>query len=275
MDDYFWRWVRWMSFDNFVDKMKSVNGTFGEIGGCNEWAAFYSTYTLIMISCANFLKKKIYRVGLKILIVANILVLMFTFSRGGWVAFLVGLSYLLIVKKKYFVLGILLCLPLVYTVILPTAVTERIDMSFATNDYGDTADQDVESRLTMWKIAGQQILQSPVFGQGFFSFRYGHWNNPHNQHLNILVQGGIIGYSLFLWVIFAMYREARLLVRIGQTQLTQSFGQGICASIISLFVANFFGDRWSYYVITGYLWVLVSFVIILIRSDLRSNEVNS
>ncbi len=271
MDTYFWRWVRWMNFTNFTDKMKSVNGTFGDVGGCNEWAAFFSTYTLIFIASFKSFKKKWQTIGVKFLAFANIIILMFTFSRGGYVGFLAGFVYLLIKSKKRFIIAILLLLPLFYTTVLPKAVVERIQMSFQSTDSGKADDPDIESRLIMWQQAAKMIMDSPIIGHGLLSFKYKHWNNPHNQHLNILIQGGIIGYILFGWLFAACFQEAKYLYKIGRTICSRYFGLGMCAAIISLFIANLFGDRWSYYVITGYFWVLNGIVYVLINQSISSN----
>ncbi len=275
MDTYFWRWVRWMNFNNFTDKMKSVNGTFGGIGGCNEWAAFFSTYTLVLITTLKSFKKKWLRIGVTLLTVANVLVLMFTFSRGGYAGFLIGLFYLFVKTKKYLLITLFILFTLLYTIILPQAVVERVQMSFQSTPSTEVADQDVESRLVMWTQAIKIIINSPILGNGLFSFKYKHWDNPHNQHLNMLVQGGIIGYGLFLWLFIASFKEAKYLFKIGQNSIVRSFGVGMCAAIVSLCVANLFGDRWSYYVITGYFWVFNGMVYVLINQAINAPTDNT
>lgn len=268
MDSYFWRWVRWMSFDGFADKMKTVNGTFGDVGGCNEWAAFFSTYTLLIIALMGHFTQKWLRNTLRTLVVCNVAVLLFTFSRGGYLAFVVGLLYLFIKGKRYFLLAILLFSPLFYAVALPEAVVERVQMSFESSDEGGSADQDVESRLEMWRQSVTMISKAPIFGHGLLSFRYNHWRNPHNQHLNILVQGGIVGYGLFVWLFVAAMRDSCFLFACGKTALFRAFGAGMSAATLSLCVANVFGDRWSYYILTGYFWVLIACVNVLIEKSL-------
>lgn len=265
MDIYFWRWVRWINFDSFADKMKSVNGTFGDVGGCNEWAAFYSTYTLLMIAVSRNITRRWQNVCLKLLIIVNIFVLLFTFSRGGYAGFLIGFVYLIIKAKKYLMILVIVSLPLFYTFILPEAVVERIEMSFETTESGETADQDVESRLVMWQQSLAMIAEAPFIGHGLLSFRYNEWRNPHNQHLNIFVQGGVLGYALFIWLFIATYRDAHYLFRFGRDPFSRSFGLGMCAVTVSLCVANIFGDRWSYYILTGYFWILNGLVYILIN----------
>ncbi len=272
MDSYFWRWVRWMSFDSFADKMKSVNGTFGDVGGCNEWAAFFSTYTLIIIATAKQFSNNLLSYGLKLLAACNVMVLLFTFSRGGYLGFVVGLIYLAIRAKKYLLIVTLLSVPLFYTAIFPDAVVERIQMSFESTDDGETAERDVQSRLVMWEHSLLMIADAPVFGHGLLSFRYDHWRNPHNQHLNILVQGGIVGYGLFLWIFIASFRDASFLFRYGRNKFSCAVGLGMTAATLSLFAVNMFGDRWSYYVLTGYYWALCGIVCVLINKSLSSKK---
>jgi len=274
MADYFWRWVRWMNLDSYANKIKSVNGTFGDIGGCNEWASFFSTYVFVVLTLSKSFTRKWINNGLKILAICNIAVLMFTFSRGGYVAFMGGLVYLLFKAKKYFLILLILMIPVFYTTVLPTAVVERIQMTFDTTDKGNIEDQDVESRLVMWQDSLKMIAESPLFGHGLQSFKYRIWRNPHNQHLNILVQGGIIGYGLFVWVFWACFKDANYLYKNGQDKFSRSFGLGMCATIVSLFLANFFGDRWSYYVITGFFWVLCGLVYVLINNPISAQSNN-
>lgn len=264
MATFFYRWIRWLNLDSFADKIKKVNGTFGDVGGCNEWAAFFSTYTFVLITTAKTITRKYGRWFVLGLGIANIFVLLFTFSRGSYLAFVCGLLFYFYKSKKFLYILVFALLPLFYTFVLPTVVVERIEMSFHTTEEGEVGDQDVSSRLIMWKQALDMIGESPVFGSGVLSFHYETWNNPHNQHLNILVQGGFVGYVLFLWLFLASYREANYLFRIGADPFTKAFGLGMSLAALSLCIANFFGDRWSYYVLTGYFWVLNGVVYLLI-----------
>ena len=259
MDTYFWRWVRFMNFDNFADKMKMINGTFGDVGGSNEWAAFFSTYTLILIPFIFHVKKITYKFALIVLIISNFFVLMFSFSRGAYLAIIVGLLHLFFKMKKIGFIILIISLPIFYQFILPTSVIERVEMSFSTNDYGEVDDQDVASRMAMWHTALERFSDAPIFGKGLLSFQYGEWNNPHNQHLNILLQGGVVGYALFIWLFLASYREACRLTVNGKLY-EKCLGLGLSSAILSLFIANFFGDRWSYYVLTGYYSILLGIV---------------
>ena len=269
MVTYFWRWVRWINFDNFADKMKVVNGTFGDIGGSNEWAAFFSTYILILISVIPFVKSKFNKFSLSLLCFTNFLVLLFSFSRGAYLGFFVGLLFLLICKKKWIIIFVLSLMPVIYQYVLPDAVVDRINMSYVTDDYGDIQDNDINSRLYMWDMAIDMIKKRPLIGNGLNSFRYQDWNNPHNEHLNIIVQTGFIGYFMFLWLCTSLFKQSIRLWRTGLTDFQRNFGMGVSAALVSIFVANIFGDRWTYYVLTGYLWCFSGMVYVFLacRTD--------
>lgn len=269
MDIYFWRWVRWMNFENFADRMKAINGTFADIGGSNEWAAFFSNFTLPIFAVFGTFKKKIVNQLLRGLAICNVFVLMFTFSRGSYLGFVCGALVLLLRKKKYFIIVLLCALPVAYQTILPQSVTQRIEMTSKTNQSGEVTDQDVESRLAMWRVAGQMFISSPLIGHGMGSFRYHGWNNPHNQHLHFLVQGGLIGYLLFVWIFVAAHQDARHLARVAKDDFSKNFAFGCSTMLLSNFIANFFGDRFNYYPLHSYFFTLLGLLIVLIRNSNR------
>lgn len=258
MDIYFIRWVRWMNFDNFADKLKDVNGTFGSVGGSNEWAAFFSIYTPILITVLPALRKSWVKILVAGLAVSNIFVLLFTFSRGAYVAIVFALLwYICLARKFVLIIGVMVFF-FSYSFWLPNSVVERIEMTSQVSKYGEIQDQDVQSRLEMWDYSLELIMQSPFIGHGLGSFRYGHWNNPHNQHLYILTELGLVGYAIFLWIIWVGYREAGKLRAITSDDFVKKFALGVQLSVVALFTANFFGNRWSYLPLIAYYWATMA-----------------
>jgi len=255
MSTYFYRWIRWLNIDTFVDKIKKVNGTFGDIGGSNEWAAFFSTYFFIYLSLLSYLRGKIKRF-IEVVNVGNILVLLFTFSRGSYLAFVVGNMWYGLMQRKYKILLAILTVALFYNAVLPRPVIERIQMTFQENESNTLQDKDVISRLNMWNRVIEDFPKSPVFGFGLHTFRYAHFQNPHNQYLHFLYQGGILGLGLFVWLLIAVFQDSRHLYKTTTDPFAKALGLGMCAAIISLAVANVFGDRWTYLPIIGYFWII-------------------
>ena len=258
MDIYFYRWVRWINFDNFADKLKDINGTFGSVGGSNEWAAFFSIYTPVLFAVLPALRKKSVKLLAAGLAVSNILVLLFTFSRGAYVAIVASLLWYIFLMRKFLWIIVVVILFVGYSFWLPQSVVERIEMTSQVSETGGIQDQDVQSRMLMWDYSLDLIKQSPFTGHGLLSFRYGQWNNPHNQHLYILTELGLVGYSLFLWLILVCYRKARKLNAIASDDFVKRFALGIQLSVVALFVANFFGSRWSYLPLLAYFWSTIA-----------------
>ena len=265
MDTYFWRWIRWMNLATFQDKIKSVNGTFADIGGCNEWAAFFSTYLFIYLAMLNAIKKKWLNYLIKGMLIANFFVLLFSFSRGSYLAFLIGSIWYSIKTKKYKIIVALLLVIIFYNVILPEPVIERIEMTFRSGEETELADQDVNSRLMMWQYAMENVKRSPIWGYGLLSFKYEHWNNPHNQYLNTLYQGGIVGLILFVWILVAAFKDANYLYKISNNTFDRMLGLGMCCAVLSLAVANVFGDRWTYLPIVGYFFIICGIIVFILN----------
>lgn len=278
MDSYFWRWVRWMNFASFTDKLKTVNGTFGNMCGPNAWAAFFSTYSFILFTVANVVKNKKLKLFLMSLFAGNVVVMLFSFSRGAYVAFASALVWLLVKQKKIFYLLLLSVIVISYKTILPVSVVERINMTETTEG---KLDSDAESRVVMWQYALDGIEKHPVFGNGLLSFSFLYpgsgkvYNNPHNQHLHMLYEGGIIGYFLFIWLFIASYRQSMLLVKSAESPFSKAFGMGSAACVISLFVVNIFGNRWSYMCLIGYFWIIMAINTRLLQLEYMENGVNA
>ena len=278
MDSYFWRWVRWMNFASFTDRLKTVNGTFGKMCGPNPWAAFFSTYSFLLFTVASVVKNKKLKLFLMSLFAGNVVVMLFSFSRGAYVAFTLALVWLLMKQKKIFYLILLSVIVISYNTVLPVAVVDRINMTETTEG---NLDSDAESRLVMWEYALDGIEKKPVFGNGLLSFRFLYpgteviFNNPHNHHLHMLYEGGIIGYFFFIWLLIASYRQSMLLVKSAESSFSKAFGMGSAACVISLFVVNFFGNRWSYICLIGYFWIIMALNTRLLQIEYMENDIDS
>nr|MBA3442541.1 O-antigen ligase family protein [Pyrinomonadaceae bacterium] len=89
---------------------------------------------------------------------------------------------------------------------------------------GGSAEQRGRSRAEIWNATWQLIKANPVAGAGFGAYqtaipRYhdssGKWTpqQAHNDYLELLASGGVIGAVLVAWVIFAFVRQARAPLR--------------------------------------------------------------
>jgi O-antigen ligase len=86
------------------------------------------------------------------------------------------------------------------------------------------------------------------------------YEDTHNIYLKVLVETGIVGLLLFLWLLGKTFLIGWQTFRRAREPFYAALGLGLAAWIVCTAVANLFGDRWTYLQINGYLWVLAGLV---------------
>jgi exopolysaccharide production protein ExoQ len=86
-------------------------------------------------------------------------------------------------------------------------------------------DETFTGRDKVWQIAVESIMEHPIHGFGYVSISFGEFGyrlmsatsliDPHSGYLDTILGVGVIGLMLFAIPIFAAYRSARQLYRIG------------------------------------------------------------
>lgn len=124
-------------------------------------------------------------------------------------------------------------------------------------------------RLDYYQNTLNMILEKPLLGRGFGTFnvhyplyqnnRYtaslgeaarNYWvEHPHNEHLEILSDGGIIGYGLFLWIVLQAF--SRLLRK--RTEIDF----GLALALFGLLVDGLLSQNLRYIVIASLLWLII------------------
>lgn len=239
-----------------IESRVKISGTF-EFLGPNEVAAFLNQNTVILAGIYLCLRKHWMKLLLLGLILANTYSIIFIYSRGAYVGLLVGMVILFLIKNQKLLIPIILVL-VFWQVVLPEKVIERIQGT--KNEYGEL-DQSSELRLVMWEKGMEFFKQSPIFGIGFGVYRMQDYGtglkDTHNIYVKILAEQGIIGMILFIFVVFAMCRQAFFLYQKGDDDFSRGLGLGLFASMFTLLINNFFGDRWAYFELSAYTWAFV------------------
>lgn len=150
--------------------------------------------------------------------------LVFTYSRGAWLAFVAGAMVVLPIRKlgKTMRAALLVAVPLGLIAMMSSDVLARID-SIADPYYGTNA-----ARLDLWADALHDFSNSPIVGIGF-----GRYNDmderfegikglvwvarkaivmntdghAHNSYLHWMAEGGIIGLLVSVWVWWCAWKE--------------------------------------------------------------------
>ena len=126
----------------------------------------------------------------------------------------------------------------------------------------DTSAQD---RMLLWNDAMNLFDSNPLLGAGFDTYqwqrRVSTYTDTHNYFLKVLVETGVVGLLLFLWLLARASRLALKLYTSAQDPFLKSLGLGFTLLMACVFVVNFFGDRWLYIEVNGFLWVLLACVV--------------
>ena len=242
------------SWANF-DENKRDGGPLGY--GSNQTAAYLAQFAMFFWGAGQFLKRKKIKLLCYGLVGMTVFATMYTFSRGAYLALLVSVFILGVIKdRKLLVLGAIFLMT--WQVVVPTAVRQRVTMTQNSNGQLEAS---ANERVKLWQAAEDSILSDPVFGTGFATYQYTqHVDNlkdTHNWYVKVMVETGIIGLIIVIVMLQQMLALTYRLFKRAEDPLYRGLGLGLFLAIWACLIANFFGDRWTYLEITGPLWVLV------------------
>lgn len=246
--------IRWSA--GLASRTK-FHGTFVWLGP-NEVAGFYVMYLFVIAGIFWFIKNKLAKVFLLFLILQNIYAILFLFSRGAYVALLVGLVVFGLLNRKWILVIVFLAL-MSWQTILPRQVIDRIEQT--ETEYGELDDSS-GARIIMWEQSLQLFMKSPIIGVGFNVFPYIGFElgDTHNVFIKFLAEQGIVGLGLLLILLALSFRSGLRLYRLSKDPLLKGLGLGFACCVISCFVVNMFGDRWTHTPVGAWFWVFLAMV---------------
>src|SRR5260370_7596613 len=225
--------------------------------GVNGFAAFEAQFDVFLLALAAFKEKVLVQLDFIGLPVFSVICLMYSLSRGGYLALLAGCLFLGFVKQRKLLvlLVIFICM---WTSLTPPAVQQRVQMTY--NGTGGELDHSSEMRLDLWKQAMPIFDSNPVIGAGFYTYAYSqhmdNYRDTHDLFIKVLVETGIMGLMIFLWLLVKTFVTGYKLFRRSQDPFLASLGLGLAVWVVTSFFANCFGDRWTYLQVNGYIWFL-------------------
>jgi hypothetical protein len=240
-------------------------GTFDEskrdvgplVFGSNLTAAYLALFAMFFWGVLQFIRAKKYKLLGYGLVAITFYATMYQFSRGGYLAVLVSVLVLGILKdrKLLVILGVFL---LTWQTIVPTAVRQRVSMTQSANGQLESS---AEDRVILLKDSWNSFVQSPIVGKGYATFMYGRHvgglTDTHDWFIKVLEETGILGLIMYLFLLQQMFAVAYRNFRRGKDPLYRGLGLGLLLGLCASMVSNCFGDRWSYLEITGPVFILV------------------
>lgn len=215
-------------------------------------------------------------------LLANTACLVLTFSRGGWIGFL-GLGFVMLVLLVYWWSELLpplwrrLALPLllgaiaavvVFAVVFVAPVRERVTTIFAGRQ-----DSSNNFRINVWEAVVEMIQARPVTGIGpgneAFNKIYPLFQRPrytalsaYSIFLETLVEGGLIGFTAFLWLLLtAFYQGWRQLRRLRAAMDVQGYWlMGAIATAAGMLVHGLVDTVWYRPQVSTLWWLAMAII---------------
>lgn len=276
---------------------EDIGRLFSSFGQPNFFGHYLAVLLPLTLYAIFFLSKNIYtRIGYSALFFAQMLCLIFTFSRSAWLALLITIiaCFLWILlrrgKKVFFAVFIALIIALTAMVSLPI-IREKIAevawrqevqaaqrfLSIFNLNFGTT-----RTRLLYWEAAvngfKDATLKQKIFGHGpdalpniFVKYYQPEWayfetinsfpDRAHNFILDIILQFGLLGFISF--TLFVAYIVRRLIKVTWKEQSPQNYWLGVSIlSALSIYgINNFFSFSLVsmnvvFYTLLGIAWLI-------------------
>jgi probable O-glycosylation ligase (exosortase A-associated) len=247
-----------------------LSGPPGFFQNSGELAIQMLVFWPIAWAFAGFLKPRVSKLWYRILLlmpITAVMVILGSSSRGGQLALIVQLivmNYRAIFKPKIIV-SLMLSLFLIWT-LLPQEQKDR----FTTMGEDKTSAQ----RILYWENGVEMIKDHPVLGVGYFNFipyyqlyypddvLFNRPELPHNIFIQVGTDAGLVGLSIFLLIIFVVYRVPQRKVICGSCERAGLIIKCTRLSLIGYVVAGQFVTV-AYY---PFLWIHASLVVCFVNS---------
>ena len=255
LDRNFYSAVSGRDFSTFSDDLRE-DGNMG-YAGVNGLAAFEAQFAVLLLALAAFERSRWLKWTYTALAGYSAVCLMYALSRGAYAAFLAGCLFLGLTKRP-FLLVLLAVFASTWATIVPNAVKSRVETTY--DESSGELEHSAEVRIELWRDAEDLIRTSPAVGTGFNTYAYMsrlyNYADTHNYYLKVLVETGVIGLLLFLWLLAKTFRQGFRLFRRSRDPFLASLGLGLAGWVVAAAVSNCFGDRWTYFQVNGYMWIL-------------------
>jgi putative inorganic carbon (hco3(-)) transporter len=255
LDRSFYETVSERDFSAFSYDLRDEGGM--GYAGVNGLAAYEAQISVFLLAISAMETKRWLKYGYLALAAFSSICLMYSLSRGGYAALLLGCLFLGIMKQRKLLI-VLAIFAFTWTSLVPAAVRERVMMTY--DHTSGQVDHSAGLRLSLWEESMKIFETNPVVGVGFYTFAYSEhmdeYKDSHNIYVKVLVETGVIGLLVFLWLLGKTFLAGFRLFKASSDPFLSSLGLGLAAWVICAAVANFFGDRWTFLQVNGYMWVL-------------------
>lgn len=212
-----------------------------------------------VIQNTKYFKKLIYSLVFLVMVIC----LIFTYSRGAWIASGLAIVLLGLWLNKRLILGLLLAVVLV-PMVVPTVYDRMTYMT--TSEYRQSSERG--GRIGRWAQAVDYWRTSPAIGVGLGRYggavakRYNPTDSKYtdNFYLKTGTEAGLVGLLAFLMLVLVGLRLARSgLDRISDSYL-KAIGMALLAGLVSVLAQNAVENVFEVPMMATYFWFFLGIV---------------
>ncbi|MFH1622832.1 MAG: O-antigen ligase family protein [Candidatus Omnitrophota bacterium] len=188
-----------------------------------------------------------------------------TYSRSAYVGFIIGIFVLAMLKERKLLILFFILL-LASPILMQSTVLERITATATIKSTTLVFDEATNVRFYLWNKAVQGFLKAPLLGTGYWTTRWviagqtGAHTEAHNQFLAVLVEGGLVGFLIYIWLLVRMYKNAFNLKRNANSFFLKGLGVGYIAGFSALLASCFTSENLEAFRMIGPLWFMTALI---------------
>lgn len=260
--------VQYIAGDSTFPNPESI-GPIGRVYSTFVNPNFFGAFINIVIFPALVLVKrkvKHYKY-IYVIIFLLLLNLIFTYTRGSWLGFAIGLMIFIAFFSKKFLIPISIIAPL--SLFIP-GIWERITSIFDPNSWT------IIERYKLWKTGYLMFKEHPILGVGNGNYltRYGEYIKKyteldlgrdqyavHNTFIKVLAETGILGLIPFIMVIIYFIKEIFLVFRKSADSLSKDISLAFMCSIVSYLIQNISNEMFFIPQVHVFYWIFGALII--------------
>ncbi|KPK41739.1 MAG: hypothetical protein AMJ78_04630 [Omnitrophica WOR_2 bacterium SM23_29] len=183
-----------------------------------------------------------------------------TFSRSAYVGIVGGLFILAALKEKRLFL-LLLALLIMSPMFMQAPVLERVTLTVQRLKPTVELDPSAEIRIHLWRKTFEIFMRNPIFGVGYWGVRYILGTEAHSQYWAYLTEMGIVGFSIFLWLMARIFKIALWVKKNTHDNFMEGLSVGYIAGLFAVLMTCFFSESLEAFRILGPLWFMTGLVV--------------
>ncbi|MCU0269479.1 MAG: O-antigen ligase family protein [Acidimicrobiales bacterium] len=241
-----------------IGGFERVRGTFLHPNPFAMYACILLVMAVALVGVVSMRRRPVLLVGIGALGLA----LVGTYARGAWIAAVVGVATVAVVKRSRLLALVLVVGLAAVVVAVPSAVQRFADLDTAERGSGDPANS-LSWRLSYWRDAMPLAERNPVtgIGLGMVSQELDEGVPPHNDYVRIFVETGVVGLIAFVGLLLALVVTARTALRRAPPGLPRGVAEGFAGVLAAVLVLAVTANLISQVVVVQYVFAFAAMAV--------------